>query len=207
VRPRVEEHETLFSSLGRPEGVAVLAEGMSGEVVEHAYWGGMRDRIPLSQTDPMTGAGTPAEEADTGRVRVRPPAGLCLIRSGQDWTDTDGDERRMYLEDVEPVLRAGMEFLRAEGAAVGCFANRYLTVDGGQRSYGMSWWRSLDALERWSESHPTHLAIFGAAMRYLSTLGPAARLRLYHEVSVVPADGQLFEYVDCRPGTGLTAPG
>jgi hypothetical protein len=67
----------------------------------------------------------------------------------------------------------------------------------------MSWWRSLDALERWSESHPTHLAIFGAAMRYLSTLGPAARLAaLYHEVSVLPVDGQLFEYVDCRPGTG-----
>jgi aldoxime dehydratase len=127
-----------------------------------------------------------------------------LIRSGQDWTDTDGDERRMYLEDVEPVLRAGMEFLRDEGAAVGCFANRYVTVEGGERSYGMSWWRSLDALERWSESHPTHLAIFGAAMRYLSTLGPAARLRLYHEVSVLPVDGQLFEYVDCRPGTGLS---
>jgi aldoxime dehydratase len=42
-------------------------------------------------------------------------------------------------------------------------------------------------------------------MRYLSTLGPAARLRLYHEVSVLPVDGQLFEYVDCRPGTGLSS--
>ena len=132
IRPRVEEHETLFSSLGRPEGVAVLAEGMSGEVVEHAYWGGMRDRIPLSQTDPMLGLGAPAAEEEAGRVRVRPPAGLCLIRSGQDWTDTDGDERRMYLEDVEPVLRAGMEFLHDEGAAVGCFANRYVTVEGGR---------------------------------------------------------------------------
>ena len=38
----------------------------------------------------------------------------------------------MYLEDVEPVLRAGMEFLRDEGAAVGCFANRYVTVEGGR---------------------------------------------------------------------------
>lgn len=204
VRPRVEEHETLFSSLGRPEGVAVVAEGLSGEVVEHAYWGGMRDRIPLSQTNPMLGVGAPRVEEDGGRVRVRPPEGLCLIRSGQDWTDTDGDERGMYRSDVEPVLRAGMEFLRDEGASVGCYANRYLTVVGGDRSYGMSWWRSLDALERWSESHPTHLAIFGAAMTYLSSLGPAARLRLYHEVSVLPADGQVFEYVDCRPGTGLS---
>lgn len=203
VRPTVEGHETLFSSLGRPEGVAVLADGLSGEIAEHAYWGGMRDRIPLSQTDALRGTGAATVEADGGRVRVRPADGLCLIRSGQDWTDTDGDERAMYLDDVEPVLRAGMAFLRDEGATIGCSANRYLTVDGGGRTYGMSWWRSLDALERWAESHPTHVAIFGAAMRYLSTTGPTARLRLYHEVSVLRADEQLFEYVDCRPGTGV----
>jgi len=35
-----------------------------------------------------------------------------------------------------------------------------------------------------AESHPTHVRIFGAAMKYLSTLGPAAKLRLYHEVTV-----------------------
>ena len=55
----------------------------------------------------------------------------------------------MYLRDVEPVLRAGMEFLRDEGATIGCYANRYVTVvkDGRptERSYGMSWWRSLAA--------------------------------------------------------------
>jgi aldoxime dehydratase len=136
IRPRVEEHETLFSSLGRPEGVAVLAEGLSGEIVEHAYWGGMRDRIPLSQNDPMLGVGAPLVEEDAGRVRVRPPEGLCLIRSGQDWTDTDGDERGMYLNDVEPVLRAGMEFLRDEGAPIGCYANRYVTVDGANAATG-----------------------------------------------------------------------
>ncbi|MCO1657972.1 phenylacetaldoxime dehydratase family protein [Pseudonocardia humida] len=207
IRPTVEEHETLFSSPDRAEGVAVLADGMSGEVQEHAYWGGMRDRIPLSQTDPMAPSGEPVVESGGGRVRVRPGSGLCLIRSGQDWTATEGDERAMYLRDVEPVLRAGMDFLRDEGRAIGCYANRYATVveDGEpvDRSFGMSWWRSLDALERWAESHPTHVAIFGAAMKYLMAMGPAARLRLYHEVSVATADEQCFEYVDCVPGTGL----
>ncbi len=211
LRPRVEEHETLFSSLGRPEGVAVLAEGFSGEVQEHAYWGGMRDRIPLSQTDPMRPEGAPVVERDGGRVRVRPHHGVCVIRSGQDWSDTDGAEWALYLGDVEPVLREGMDFLTADGRAIGCYANRYLTVEEGgrpvDRSFGVSWWRSLDVLERWSESHPTHVAIFGAAMRYLTTTGPGARLRLYHEVSVATADEQYFEYVDCREGTGLTGAG
>ena len=114
----------------------------------------------------------------------------------------------MYLEDVEPVLREGMEFLRDEGLAIGCFANRYMAVvgrDGSptEKSFGMSWWRSLADLERWSESHPTHVAIFGAAMRYLSRLGPDAKLRLYHEVTVAAADEQFFEYCNCHPGTGM----
>ena len=31
----------------------VTIEMVSGEIQEHAYWGGMRDRIPLSQTSEM----------------------------------------------------------------------------------------------------------------------------------------------------------
>ena len=101
-----------------------------------------------------------------------------------------------------------MDFLRDDGVPIGCFANRYMTlVDAeGQpheRSYGMSWWHGLADLERWAESHPTHLKIFGAAMKYLSTLGPAAKLRLYHEVTVARADEQFFEYHHCHERTGM----
>jgi aldoxime dehydratase len=208
LRPSVEGYETLFSSLGRPEGIATLAENLSGEIQEHAYWGGMRDRIPLSQTNPMAPAGAPKLIRDGTRIRVEPQDNLCLIRSGQDWRDTAADERKMYLEDVEPVLREGMDFLRDDGVAIGCYANRYMVVLGDdgkaiEKSYGMSWWKSLAALERWAESHPTHVKIFGAAMKYLSTLGPAAKLRLYHEVTVARADEQFFEYLNCHDRTGM----
>ncbi len=210
LRPSVARYETLFSSLGRAEGVAVIADGMSGAVQEHAYWGGMRDRIALSQTDEMAPGGKPALVRDGGRLRVNAHANLCLIRSGQDWSDTDAAERKLYLEEVEPVLREGMEFLRDEGLGIGCYANRYMRVLGAdgtptEKSYGQSWWKSLAALERWAESHPTHVKIFGAAMKYLSTLGPAAKLRLYHEVTVAAADEQFFEYRDCHPATGMLA--
>lgn len=206
--PAVQGYETLFSSLGRAEGVAVLAEATSGEIQEHAYWGGMRDRIPLSQTDEMAPVGAARYMRDGSRVRVIPNENLCLIRSGQDWSDTESAEREMYLNDVEPILREGMEFLRDEGRTIGCYANRYMTVlasDGSPigKSYGMSWWKSLAALERWAESHPTHVAIFGAAMKYLMKLGPAAKLRLYHEVTVARADEQFFEYLKCHDRTGM----
>jgi aldoxime dehydratase len=210
LRPTVARYETLFSSPDRAEGVAVIAEGMSGEVQEHAYWGGMRDRIPLSQTDEMAPGGKPTLLPDGARLRVVPHDNLCLIRSGQDWSDTDAAERKLYLEEVEPVLREGMDFLRDDGLGIGCYANRYMRVLGAdgtptEKSYGQSWWRSLAALERWAESHPTHVRIFGAAMKYLSTLGPAAKLRLYHEVTVAAADEQFFEYRDCHPKTGMLA--
>ena len=210
LRPTVARHETLFSSLGRPEGVAVIADGMSGEVQEHAYWGGMRDRIPLSQTDPMSPGGNPELIRDGARLRVKAHDNLCLIRSGQDWSDTEASERKLYLDDVEPVLREGMDFLRDDGLAIGCYANRYMQVlsaDGkaSEKSYGQSWWKSLAALERWAESHPTHVKIFGAAMKYLSTLGPSAKLRLYHEVTVAAADEQFFEYLNCHAKTGMLA--
>ena len=206
--PSVNDYETLFSSLGRPEGVATLADGLSGDIMEHAYWGGMRDRIPNSQTSEMAAAGSPSVHRDGDRLRVKPHDNICLIRSGQDWSDTESSERKMYLDDVEPVLRAGMDFLRDDGLSIGCFANRYMTVLDGdgqptQKTYGMSWWKSLAALERWAKSHPTHVRIFGAAMKYLTSLGPAAKLRLYHEVTVVRAADQFFEYRNCHERTGM----
>ena len=94
--PWVEGYETLFSSLGRAEGVAALADGMSGEIQEHAYWGGMRDRIPLSQTSEMAPAGAARAVRDGARVRVVPHDNLCLIRSGQDW----GGHRSLRTQDV-----------------------------------------------------------------------------------------------------------
>jgi len=207
LRPAIERFETLFSSDVR-EGVACMAEGLSDPVQEHAYWGGARDRIPMSQTDDMAPVGAPRIVTTGLHRRVIPQENICLIRSGQDWTATAAEERRMYIEDVEPVLRAGMNFLRDDGLQIGCFANRYMTVVDAsgapaEKSFGMSWWRSLEDLERWAESHPTHLAIFGAAMKYLGTMGPAAKLKLYHEVTVAASDEQHFEYFNCHPQTGM----
>jgi aldoxime dehydratase len=162
----------------------------------------------MSQTHDMEPVGAPRVVVNGLNQRVIPHENICLIRSGQDWSATQAEERRMYLEDVEPVLRAGMNFLRDDGLQIGCFVNRHMTVVDGsyrpaEKTFGMSWWKSLAALERWAESHPTHLAIFGAAMKYLGTMGPAAKLKLYHEVTVAAADEQYFEYYNCHPKTGM----
>lgn len=210
--PRVEHYETMFNTPDRFEGVGVVMGGVSGEIQEHGYWGSMRDRIPLSQHDAMAPAGSRAvvsgRPALGQRVRVVGHQNVAMIRSGQEWVDTEGQERKLYLEEMEPVLREGMHFLRDQGLPIGCYSNRYMThLDASgaplQKSFGLSYWHSLADMERWAESHPTHVAIFGSFMRYVQALNFQLKLRVYHEVSVLKTDEQSYEYVNCHPRTGL----
>lgn len=208
--PGAERFETLFSTPNGLEGVARLAEAVSGEVLEHGYWGSMRDRFAIAQTDALRGCPhLPEARPQPGRrVYVAGVENLALIRSGQDWSRTQGNERELYLKQVEPTFREGMDFLSDHGSDVGCLSNRYLTlVDEAfaplEESYGLSWWRSLELMERWSESHPTHVAIFATFMRMVNDLNFSLQLQLYHEVTVLHAQDQRFEYINCHPETGL----
>ncbi|KQQ62419.1 phenylacetaldoxime dehydratase [Pseudomonas sp. Leaf127] len=211
VCPTADRFETLFSALDAPEGVSHLAHGMSAPIVEHAYWGSARDRLPLAQVEALAGSTAPvvAEQLRPGRVRVPGRDNLCLIRSGQDWTGTTGREREMYVNDVQPVLRTGMDFLRDEGQAIGCLNCRLMQALDSQtgapveKSFGLVWFNDLANLERWAKTHPTHLAIFGGFMQYVQALNFQVQLRLYHEVAVIPADAQYFEYLNCHPDSGL----
>ena len=213
--PGVERFETLMSSPDGQEAVARLADAVSGEILEHAYWGGMRDRLPASQTDALAGTALarPTRPRPGERVVIEGQHNIALIRSGQNWEHTVGAERERYLGEVEPVLREGMAFLASsEGLGVGCLSNRYLRVLDDHwaptdRSYGLSWWQSLAHMEAWAEQHPTHLKIFGAFMGMLQAIAAPPSLRLYHEVSVLQAGDAHFEYLNCHPGTGLLASG
>jgi aldoxime dehydratase len=209
--PGVDRFETLMSSPDGQEAVARLADGVSGEILEHAYWGGMRDRLPVSQTDALVGAAParPPQPRPGQRVAFAGAHNMALIRSGQNWAPTTGAERERYLGEVEPVLRAGMDFLSSsEGLTAGCLSNRYLRVldehfAPTEQSYGLSWWYCLAHMEAWAEKHPMHQQIFGAFMGMLQAIAAPPSLRLYHEVSVLQAGDAHFEYLNCHPGTGL----
>lgn len=209
VAPRADQFETLYAFQDRFPGVGAIMDGVSGEIEEHGYWGSMRDRFAISQTDWMKASGElqvlSGNPAAGGRVIIRGHDNVALIRSGQDWAEADGEERSLYLDEIEPVLRQGMDFLRDNGPAVGCYSNRYvryIDLNGNflNKSYNIGHWRSLDLLERWAESHPTHLRIFVTFFRVVTGL---SKLRLYHEVSVFDGKDQFYEYVNCHPETGM----
>lgn len=206
--PETRGFETLYSSNTFPEGAArVAAGGFSGEIQEHGYWGSMRDRIPAAQTEALDPLGSPSAATSAGIVRVQPHDNLAIIRSGQDWSLCGDAERASYLGDVEPQLRAGMDFLTLEGVSIGCYTNRYMTSSDGDgrlldQTFGLSFWHSLADMERWAESHPSHVMIFAAAMTFLRA-NADTRLRLSHEVAVVSSDQQYYEYNNCHSTTGM----
>ncbi|MGY2257726.1 phenylacetaldoxime dehydratase family protein [Pseudomonas sp. SDO55104_S430] len=211
VSPTADRFETLQASLGAPEGVSHLAKSLSDNPVqEHGYWGSVRDRFAIAQTDPLQGE-KPEASTFSGQSRVRLPGrqNLCLIRSGQDWAATRDKERHLYLQDIQPVLEEGMTYLRDQGRALGCLSCRFMRVldtttgEPLEKSFGLAHFDDLAHLEEWAKTHPTHLAIFGGFMRYVRALDFQVALRLYHEVSVIPADAQCFEYINCHPGSGL----
>ena len=216
VSPTVDRFETLLSSRDQPEGIARLEDAVSGEIVEHSYWGGARDRIARSQIDPMNGETPPMEPlTETRGKRVVLPGreNLCLIRSLQDWTAMkDDEERALYFRDLQPPLLAGMRFLHEEGRTIGCLSSRFLTVLDEQgreaeKTFGLLYFDSLASLEAWAKRHPTHLAIFGSFQKYVRQMNSQIALRLYHEVTVVPAGAQQFEYLNCHPDTGMLRAG
>jgi aldoxime dehydratase len=210
VAPPMDRLEVAYSPPDLPQGAGNLQRRVSAcPVAEHAYWGSARDRIPASQTDALDNESGTLELTRSGaRVRVTPGQNVCMIRSGQDWSDTRGEERATYLGRVRPKLVDGMTYLRDEGVPIGCYSCRFMQVldDAGaatEKTFGQAYFSSLGALENWAEHHPTHLAIFGTFMHEMAPLGDAMQLRLWHEVMVLPAEAQSFEYVNCHDRTGL----
>jgi hypothetical protein len=207
-----ERFETIFSSQ-RPAGMGRALPGLRGPITDHGYWGSMRDRIPLSRTDNLSGCSaevhpdTRITESEGQRLRVTIPGNLTVIRSGQDWSACGDEELALYDSSVRPALDKGMQYLNSHPRETGCCEMRFAretSVDGGllPHTFGLGYFLTLAHLERWAEGHPTHLAIFNSFVEMFGQLG-AVELRLWHEVAVLPSIGQVFEYINCHPHTGL----
>ncbi|KAF6789387.1 phenylacetaldoxime dehydratase [Colletotrichum sojae] len=220
--PSIDRLETVLTTTA-PEGISRLGESVSGPIQEHVYWGSMRDRLPIAQTDELLGDPADAQNgkpvangivARPARTRVAGRKNLTVIRSGQDWSVAEPEERRLYVDSMQPPLVRGMDFLRDHGNEVGCFSCRFMEVvavdpatgvagTGTDKTFCLAYFANLSSLERWSREHRTHLAIFAEFGRYARAMGDGMSLRLFHEVLVLQPQQQVFEYVGCHEGTGM----
>jgi len=205
--------ETIFSH-GILVGVARTGSPVVGPIREHNYWGSMRDRLLVSEHDDLRSSygermprlGT--KDTTGRRLRLRAPENLAIIRSGQDWTNCAGEELVEYEDSVRPALIEGMTFLRDNPDLAGCCELRFAQESDREgtplkRTFGLGYFLTLGHLEKWAATHPTHLAIFGRFLTMVRKYSADLKLRLWHEVSVLPAADQVFEYINCNSETGL----
>ncbi|ORY24484.1 heme-containing dehydratase protein [Naematelia encephala] len=180
------------------------------------YYGAMRDRIPLSAVDkldpgPVASPILKGRDTTRSRWRVRPPNNLAVIRSAYSWGLMDEEQKLDFDHKLAPPLARGMTFLKENADTSGCISIRTQITTDAQghdepEAHVTAYFLSLDYMERWSEMHKTHAAIFGAAMQRYRHYGDRNQLRTWHEVFVLPDDReQLFEYTNCHSGTGLLA--
>src|SRR5271166_2260533 len=208
-----DRFETIFSN-DCVVGVAKTAGLVVGPIREHNYWGSMRDRLQVSARDDLMstyGDRLPrlGSNATVGRrLRVAVPENLAVIRSGQDWTDCTGSELATYNDSLAPALLEAMNFLRDHPEQTGCCDLRFAQQtnrDGSalNKTFGLGYFLSLEHLEKWAAAHPTHLTIFSRFGKMVREYGAELKLKLWHEVSVLPAADQIFEYINCHSETGL----
>lgn len=207
------QFETMFSTPDGLEGYGKsAAQETIGPIREHAYWGGVEDRIPNARpgtTEPgLLEMPVPQKHQTRGkRIDVAGPHNLCLIRSGQDLRSVTGEEREDYDTKIEPALSKGLAFL-AETPSTGCFDSRYMkhcSAEGEpiDKTFGMQTFMSIEQLMEWAKSHPTHLAIFTRFQAMAERLEGQFDLRLWHEVAVMPSGSTSAIYVNCHEQTGL----
>jgi aldoxime dehydratase len=209
--------ETIWSSPDAHATGLRDALDVEGPMREHAYWGAARDRLEISYNDqllsPLGSALSLSAEATEGkRIALTPPENLCVIRSGQDWSRCNQAEAASYFSNVEPALRAGMEFLALHRQETGCIDCRLAHEFDGDgeainQTFGLAQFLTLGHLEDWSKSHETHLTIFDRFMAMLDEHDFDVSLHLYHELFVTGRDNPAFEYINCHNRTGLLSIG
>lgn len=208
----LDKFETLFSSDGVVGAARLSDKELIGPIREHAYWGGMRDRIPRAENNdlpPMVTLTAPLDEETKGRrIKIPAPDNLCVIRSGQNWTDSADKERETYLADVHPTLKEGMAYLRNNPLDSGCLSCRLVSEmdeerNEVQKTFGLAYFTSMAELEAWSKTHPTHMKIFGSFHKLVADFNFQLDLRLWHEVAVLDKAGSYFEYTNCHNRTGI----
>lgn len=208
----LDRQETLYwqdypAALSKAEEVSIYPTPWCG------YYGAMRDRIPLAAVDAMetvqTALGEPVMRDSKGaRWRLRTPHNLAVIRSAAYWGACDAEQHEDFMTKLRAPLETGMTYLRENAGPTGCASLRYQqtcnsTGETEAEAHALGYFLSLSHLETWAEQHPSHHAIFSAAIARYKKYGTANQLRTWHEVYVLPAEGQFFEYVNCAPQTGI----
>ena len=208
-----DRHETIYSGPHYKIGFARTPNSSIESMTTNGYFGAARDRVPISAIDPLESPlrGNPPKprrvESRGRRLRAATPHNMTALRSGQYWIGAGPEQLADYLDNLQPKLMRGMNFLLDNKEDTGTLALRVMSNlddDGSARAETsvLAYFLSLDQLEDWSKSHVTHLDIYGHAIAMNRKFKEKREVVTWHEAFVMPASTS-FEYVNCHPRTGV----
>ncbi|MFC4273835.1 phenylacetaldoxime dehydratase family protein [Achromobacter aloeverae] len=208
-----DRHETIYSAPGYRIGLARTPDAEIVPITTNGYFGAARDRLPLSAIDtlesPSGGLFPPtADHASRGaHLCALLPHNATVLRSGQFWEGAGREQLDDYMNALQPKLLRGMAYLVEQRERTGCLSLRIMTnlnEDGSPRAETSVYaaFLSLNQLEAWAESHDTHLEIYRHAIAMNRLHKEKREVVTWHEL-FVPGMGNLFEYVNCHPRTGI----
>lgn len=205
--------ETIYSEPYYRAGVAKTRGCELEPMYTAGYFGAMRDRLPVSAIDRLLspyGEDVPLASFDeqcAQRIRLEVPHNVVSIRSGQYWQQAPADQFDDYLNNLQPKLDVGMQYLQDNAVATGCLSLRSminLDEDGDElaETSKHGYFLSLAHLESWAAGHKSHLDIYRHALAMRKKHGAARAVVTWHEVFVLSVSPS-FEYINCHPHTGL----
>lgn len=208
-----DRHETIYSGPHYPIGIARTKDTVIVSITTNGYFGAARDRLPLSAIDElesplgdfMPAAASPRSEG--ARLLVTLPHNVAMLRSGQFWEGAGQAQHDDYLQELQPKLMRGMNYLRNNKADTGCMSLRTminLNEDGSLRAETSvaAYFLSMTPLEKWAASHQTHLDIYQHAIAMNRLHKEKREVITWHELFVLQ-EGHAFDYVNCHPQTGM----
>ena len=209
----VDRLETIVSKEGWSFGLANCPMIEMRLTTTNGYFGAARDRFPLSAIDrleapsPHRRRATPALSLGR-RLRAECGHNTAVIRSGQHWASSLGEQLVDYESSLQPKLMAGMDHLSRNQETEGVLSLRVMTnhdlesFASVQQTSVLAYFNSLEPLEKWAESHATHAAIYEHAIDKQREFGADRQVVTWHEVFIVTRNSN-FEYVNCHADTGI----
>ncbi|ETR78079.1 phenylacetaldoxime dehydratase [Afipia sp. P52-10] len=208
-----DRHETIYSAPHYRIGLARTPGSRIVPMTVNGYFGAARDRIPLSAVDPLESPykDNPPRRREVNslgrRLRAATPLNMTALRSGQFWVGAGEEQLTDYLDNLQPKLMRGMEYLLQSKEQTGTLSLRVMTnldETGNPRAETsvLAYFISLEGLEDWAKSHETHLEIYRHAIAMNRKFKEKREVVTWHECFVMP-EASSFEYVNCQPGTGV----
>jgi aldoxime dehydratase len=208
-----DRFETIYSAPGYRIGFGRTADSTIVPITKNGYFGAARDRVPVSAIDTLEsphGRALPRSNVATTfghRLMAVVPHNATFLRSGQYWEGAGQEQLQDYMASLQPKLLRGMRYLAENAETTGCLSLRImnnLNEDGSLRAETSvaAMMLSIEQLEEWAASHETHLDIYRHAIAMNRLHKEKREVVTWHELFVM-SQGNLFEYVNCHPKTGL----